>query len=574
MPEQKCLAIRSPSQMRCAHLPAVGVPTTVKGPEEAQPKLPAYPMTLDEAIRIALENSEVIRVLGGTSGRTVYDPAIANTQIDRARATFDPNFAVQNRFNGLRYPTAELDAAAPSGVSINGDPVHDYDMALGVSKTTQMGGNLGLDVRTNPTTVDTTDPLLLNPSSRSSVDLSITQPLLQGFGRQANLTPIVLARIDTERSFYQLKFAVQREVQSVIEAYWALVYSRFDAWVRQEQTQQGAWASTWATAKFESGRANRGEVVQAKSSEYNFRVAQTSAEARVLQREQSLRDILGLEPFDGVEIVPVTPLSDQRVEVNWQNTLLTAERNRCDLIELKLVLDSTERQLQLARNTALPSVDAVARYGWNGLEGRTFSGDYLAAHPGDFPGWQLGIDVSMPLGLRQARADLRRMELLLARDRANLHEGLRQASHSLAQSYRNLAQYYQEYLDAKTASELGVENVIVQWENYKLGREIYLNFLQAVTSWGNAASAEVQALLQYNAELAALELEMGTILETHGIAFYEEGFRSIGPAGRLAHDHCYPRSTPPTLNGNRYPTGNEPSERVFIPAELPGPGRE
>ena len=75
LPEQKCLAIRSPSQMRSAHLPAVGVPTTVKGPEEAQPKPPAYPMTLDEAIRIALENSEVIRVLGGEKVRGAYPDA-------------------------------------------------------------------------------------------------------------------------------------------------------------------------------------------------------------------------------------------------------------------------------------------------------------------------------------------------------------------------------------------------------------------------------------------------------------------------------------------------------------------
>lgn len=563
--------------MRQAHLPLVDTPTTVKGLDEKQERLPTYPMTLDDAIRIALDNSEVIRVLGGTSGRTIYDPAIANTQIDRARARFDPSFALQNRFNNNRIPVAELHGAAPSGVSIDGDRVHDYDMSLGVSKTNQLGGTLGLDVRTNPTRVDTTDPFLLNPQSRSTVDFLATQPLLQGAGRRANLTPIVLARIDTERSFYSLKLSVQNLVQSVIDAYWSLVLARTDLWIRQQQTARSGWAAELAEAKREYNMIGSAELAQARSSWYTFRASQISAEAAVLQREQALRDILGLEPFDGLDIVAVTPPTEQRTAIDWHYAVQIAEQNRCDLIQLKLVVESDERQVQLARNTALPRVDATARYGFNGLEGRTQTGDYLVGRAGDFPGWQLGVDVSMPLGLREARADLRRLELVLARDRANLHEGLRQASNALARSYRNLAQYYEEYVETKRASSAALVNVEAQKDRWQvggvaaggIGQTPYLNYLQAITNWGTTKSAEAQALLRYNSELAAFELEMGTILEAHGIAFYEEGFRSIGPAGRLAHDHCYPRATPVGENAVRYPGGTKPSEELFK-ADSPG----
>ncbi len=553
--------------MRPAHLPPVEAPTTVAGRGKTQ-KLPTYPMTLDEAIRIALETSEVIRVLGGSSGRTVYDPAIVNTQIDSARARFDPSLTLQNRFNGNRYPVAELDGGAPSGVSIGTDPVHDYEMSLGLSKRATTGGSVGLDVWTNPTTVDTTDPLLLNPESRSLVDMSFSQPLLRGAGRQANLTPIMLARIDTERSFYQLKSSVQNLVQSVIDAYWSLVFARTDVLVRQQQTAQGLWALQQSEAKLLLGQVNAADKAQAQSAWANFRAVQISAEAAVFRNEQALRDILGLEPFDGVEIVPVTPPGDQLIVIDWARTLQLAEDNRCDLIELKLVVEADERQLQLARNTALPQVDATGRYRFNGLEGRTPSGDYLVARPGDFTGWQLGIDVTLPLGQREARADLRARELALARDRANLHERLRQASNALALSYRNLDQYYQEYLAAKDARIAARVNYEYQQIGYEVGRTIYLDFLQAITSWGNAVSAEAQALLQYNAELATLELEMGTILETHGIAFYEEGFRSMGPAGRLGHEHCYPRSIAPGKNTDRYSGGDKPSEGVFNLEEL------
>ncbi len=548
--------------MRNAHLPQVERPTTVVDTNKKR-NLPTYKMTLDEAIRIALENSEVIRVLGGSSGRTVYDPAIANTQIDSARATFDPSLAVQNRFNGSRYPVAGLDGSSPTGTSFGTTPTDDYEMTMGVSKRTTAGGTMGLNVWTNPVTVDTAGVLPLNPETRSFTDLSFTQPLLQGAGRQANMAPIVLARIDTERSFYQLKGSVQNLIQSVISAYWTLVYARTDVLVRRQQTAQGLWAFEQAEENMALGRIGSPEKAQARSAWANFRAAQISAEASVYRSEQSLRDILGLEPFDGLEIVPVTPPGMDQLAIDWENTLRLAEVNRCDLIELKLVVEADEKQLQLARNTALPEVNVSGRYVLNGLEGRAPSGDYMVASPGDYTGWQAGIDVSLPLGLRESRANLRARELALARDRANLHEGLRQATHSLAQTYRNLDQYYQEYLAAQEARIAARVNYEFQEINFKVGRTIYLNFLQAVTSWGNAVSAEAQALLQYNTELASLDLEMGTILETHGIHFYEEGFRSQGPAGCLGPERCYPRSATPGPNADRYPGGNTPAEGTF-----------
>ena len=67
----------------------------------------------------------------------------------------------------------------------------------------------------------------LNPQNLSSVELSYTQPLLQGGGLRVELlAPVVIARLDTERSFYQYKDSVQELVRGTIEAYWTLVQAR------------------------------------------------------------------------------------------------------------------------------------------------------------------------------------------------------------------------------------------------------------------------------------------------------------------------------------------------------------
>ena len=55
----------------------------------------------------------------------------------------------------------------------------------------------------------------------------------------------------------------------------------------------------------------------------------------------------------------------------WDETLRLAEVHRPDLIELKLILEADDQRLRVAKNQALPRLDAVALYRWNGPGGET-----------------------------------------------------------------------------------------------------------------------------------------------------------------------------------------------------------
>ena len=551
------MEIRDPSQLPIARLPDVPAPSTVSTPQSD--KEPLY-LSLDDAIRTALLNSEVVRVLTGSgassSGRTIYDPAITNTDIDQARGTFDPRLQVLNTFDRDEIPGV-------SGIppAIDGDRDDRYSMGLGLSKSTITGGTASLGV--NADHLRSTRGYELNPQASSSVDLSFEQPLLKGAGHRANLAPIEIARIDTERSFYQLKGSVQQLVRGVIDGYWALVFARTDIWARRQQVKQGQWAFDLADASFRHELGNAGERAQARSSLAGFRANLITSEADVLRREAALRNVLGLPPSDGTQIVPVTPPSKGWIGVEWDTILRTAEQYRPDLIELKLVVEADQQQLLAAGNQALPEVNASALYRWNGLAGRASDGRWLSSEAGQFTGWQFGIDVSLPLGLRQSRAALRQRELLLMRDRANLEQALHNATHLLAEDYRNLAQYYEQYQAFKETREAARTNLDAQSARWAADLAIYLNVLQAITSWGDAVDSEAQSLLQYNTEFASLQEQMGTILEEHGIRFTEEQYYSIGPLGRLFPGRPYPRDRGPGPNEEHYQSTSEPAENVF-----------
>jgi outer membrane protein TolC len=548
-------------------LPTSSRPPTVV--DASYDRAPELRLSLDEAIRTALENDRVIRVLAGetaiNSGRTIYDVAIANTVVDQQTARFNPFITVNNNWDQLKLPSAIPDPGDPSNTLINGFRTGQHRLDVAVAKDNPLGGQFSVGANTIRQNFDATG-LPLDPQTTSSASIGYTQPLLQGFGRPVNLAPIVLARIDVERSFFQLKDATQQQVRGVIEAYWNLVAARIDVWATKQQVEQLDFAYKLAEARAKVGIRNSSDRAQARTSLANFRANLIAANNTALQREAALRNILGLPPWDEARLVATTEPTDDRLEPDWDLLVELAAQQRPDLIELKLILEADEQQLIIANNTARPRLDATALYRWNGLEGETPAGNFVASIPGQFPDWTLGVNFSVPLGLRRERAQLRQRELILARDRANLNQGLHAASHNLATTLRSLELAYEQYLAFREAREAAAENLRIQQGIREAPVDTgfnFLNVLVAITDWGNAVRNEAFSLTQYNTLLAELELQTGTILESHGIWFYEERYGSIGPLGRWHPPVCYPERNGPLPNADTYPAGDRPAEEFF-----------
>jgi hypothetical protein len=404
LPEAKEVRVRNPSDLPPAPIPYGPRPPTVSNP---QFDFPPHHLSLDEAIQTGLANLEVVRVLAGitavSSGRTIYDVAVTNSQIDQAQSRFDPSARIFNTWNRNESPGAVFDPLDPSRSLLTGARTDQYNLDFGLSKQTSTGGTVDFGVNSDASRFRP-DVFPLNPQDRSSVELSFTQPLFQGGGLGVNRAPIVLAQIEMERSFFQYKESVQEHVRGIIEAYWSLVFARTDLWAREQQVAQAEFANTRTERRLEVGDANAGDVAQTRVALENFRASLLAAQANVLQRDAALRNILGLPPFDPSRVVPVTPPNREELAVDWQSIVELAEQRRPDIIELKLILEADQQLLLQTQNQALPRLDTVALYRWNGLEGRMPVGDDLRTRGGQFTDWTLGVNFSVPLGLRRERA--------------------------------------------------------------------------------------------------------------------------------------------------------------------------
>ena len=575
-PERRLIHVREPNQLPRYQMPTALAPSTVSRPiADLEPQL----LALDGAIRTSMRNLDVVRVLSGVtasnSGRSVYDVSLSNTLIDQQQARFDPLLSVNNNWNVLENPQAIFDPLPPNS-RIAGAQTQNFNTSTRLSKTDLTGGNFAFGVDATPTSVSP-GTLALNPFTRSSTFVSYTQPLLKGAGVEFNLAPIVIASINTERSYFQFKDAMQEHVRGVIEAYWSLVAARTELWARKQQVEQLTETVRRVEARVRNAIDNRADLAQAQLALANIKATVITAQGNVLLREAALRNMIGVSPSDGTLYIPTTPPINERFIPDWNQMLQLAEERRPDLIELKLILEADSQQLLITKNGSRPQLDAVALYRWNGLSGNTPTGSRLSSSTGQFTDWTLGVNFSVPLGLRQARAAVRQQELVIARDQINLKQGFHATTHILAVTVRTLDQQYEQYLafrEARQAARVNLDAQLLRWQK---GQAILINVLQAISDWGNTVSSEANALTQYNTQLATLERQTGTILETHGIYFIEESQQAVGPLGRFGDTRSYPWNTRPTENSNLYDDSTEPAENSFDltpPTDMGAPPKE
>jgi len=562
--EQGRVQVRDSGDYCPAPLPRNLEPPTVSTDDG----LPELKLSLDDAIRIALENTDVVRVLSGagaaSTGQTIYSPGIANAGIDQARAIFDPNLSIRNNFLRSESPSPEFDPADPTRTIINGTRSDNYDLNFDLTKRFLNGADGGLQVgsrrsRSQPGLF----PQALNPFSNSDVTFSLTQPLLRGRGVDVNSVPVVLAFLDTESSYFRLKNSLQNMVAGVIQGYWDLVQARTERWVAEQQINQIEFLYEADKRRKEVGLFNQAQFAQTSAQLANFKANLIAAEANILDRVASLKGILGLPPGSDFTIVPTAVPVQERLEFDWEALVALAEERRPDLVELKIVLEADQQRILQARNRARPQLDAVALYRWNGLEGRMPIGDRIESRAGQHTDWALGINFSVPLTLRSDRASLRQNELLLANDRLNLQQGLLQASHGIARVLRTIEQLYQQYEAFGLAREAAEASLDQIWNARDAGRVTFLEVLLAINTWASSKNSEARAITQLNAALATLEAETGTILETHGVRLFEERYCSLGPLGRRGSGRQFPARIRPSSNAERYASGDEPSENAF-----------
>jgi outer membrane protein TolC len=387
-------------------LPRLSKPRTTNDPEAQE----IWPMTLQQSIRIGLDNCEIVRVIafgaqgipiggfeptplntGASAGvasslgagtlQSVYDPAILETQIATALSTFDTAFTTSILWgnnvtpfnNGVQGGSLSLTGTKFPIVSVNDSATFQ----MGLSKQTETGATMGVVHNINWSYQNSS--FLVWPSAyTTNIQLTLTQPLLgsaplpgQAAGRpvglEANRAPIVIARLNADAAVWRFKAEIMAHVRSVEQQYWNLAQAHVQLWASDRAVTLAQEILNREQAELLVGRGTVADVAEAAQQLEQFNLDLVTRTSDVITTERQLRNILGLPPADNRRIIPVTPPTDARLEPDWDASLAQMLNFQPDIVQQQLLVRVAELQLLIARNQLLPQLSLNALYQLNGL---------------------------------------------------------------------------------------------------------------------------------------------------------------------------------------------------------------
>lgn len=497
------------------------------------------PLTLGEALRMALDNNKDIEVARKTSSMAEFD-------LKAARGVYEPKLSGQTYYERATAPNVSIFSNNPK--TTQGTVVANAGLTGFIPKFgTILTGTF------NNSRVTTDNPIsILSPQYLSSLSFSVTQPLLRGRRFDAQRRGIEIAKRNLELTDTQFLSHTIDTVANVEKAYWDLIFA-----LRNLQVQRDGVTIAKAQLEHNKRLVNEGQlapidIVAAETQVATFEQAVYDALNAVNTSENLLKNLIAptrtdaiweqaIVPIDSVEqTVPATTLSD---------ALDSAMKNRPELEVSNTQMAINKIDQLYYKELKKPQIDLVASYGTSGVGGSqnpNFSTSFptacnvdptgpacaqqqanLALLTGNpfrgiftnrYPTYKVGLNFSVPLfGDKTDGALLGKAKV----DAARLETQREQIEQGIQVEVRNAMQAVRSGEARLRAAAIARENSEKQYasEQRKLdeGQSDIYRVLERQTALIAAKSTELKARTDLNKAIVDLERATGNALKAHGI---------------------------------------------------------
>jgi outer membrane protein len=517
---------------------ATSAPESASEPTvDATAETHALILSPESAVQLALAHNRALTV-------QTYAPAIVETTIAEARATFDPTLTLSTSYSEQNAPvsTGTQNTSITETAGTTGSTVLD-DVRTLLAETQTLASLLSQ----NATEVNTTETFqadsklrqylptgttvsLAGGVTQQSSNLSdtgqhagawsvgVTQSLLQGFGTGVNLVALRQARNNAAISEHAFREFVLGLVEQVEVGYWNFVLANETLGIREFSLDLVREQLQLNQALISVGKLAQSARVSAEAEVASQQAALVDAQATLKERAIDLWQLVnpqGALPEDlqlpesalpEITAVPLDPSTSVRLATAF----------RPDLAQARLDITNRELDLRAAKNNALPALDLFASYGVNSFGARTGAwNDHLA--DADYGQFEVGLAFERTLGGRAEKA--RRLRASLEEQRAaaavrNLEQGIET---EVRKAIVNVTREWERIAASQSEVAAREEELRIETDQFRLGRSTNLDVLQVQQNLVQAKLNEASAKVRYLQALVALYQAEGTLLTRRGI---------------------------------------------------------
>ncbi len=432
-------------------------------------------ITLAQSVEYASKNSASLK-----QTEALY--MAAQGTLRRERGSFDPEFFFNINYESQKIPQASFF----SGADVLS--TKQTDAAAGLRLNLPTGTKLELSL--NSTQLKTNSSFaFLNPEYDAFGSITLRQPLLSGFTASGS-KDLKQAELNLESAKAQYDQAVLNTNTAVEQAYWNLYTAARNYAVQKLTLDRAEAVLKEAQLHFKAGLAGPNQVANAKTFWAEQKLLLIDRDEQLDLQSEQLAFLIGKRPVpaDSRFLAADNPPVDFPIEP-VDNLVDYALNNNLDIQAAKKNIDIANALVNAANWQALPQVDLVGSLSSNGLGGTaqevSFPGfeSIHTATSGSFgdvlsqlfkrkyPGWSIGVELSLPIGLRSGLGEKDRLEAGSLNAKQSYIELSRNLEKQIRTSYRELEHGNERLSASRDGVEAAQEQVrigMIEFENGKL----------------------------------------------------------------------------------------------------------
>jgi outer membrane protein len=481
--------------------------------------------------------------LAGVSINTNGAPAISGggvnssvlTQLGPSIPTFDPSITAFTNFSHTTTPQ--------SNTVLSGNQSLVFDsrsLQVSYTQNSHIGTSATLSYSSQYQKVNSAF-FSLNPYTTANIDFTVTQNLLNGFGRAVNNRNILVQKNNVKVTDLQFRQQVITTVTAALNIYWDLVSFNQDVKARQEEVGTAQQLFENNRKQVEIGTLAEIEVTRAQSQLYAAKQDLLISQTNLLQQETVLKNVLsrqGVATSDLAEthVIPldkiVIPEKDDVLPID--QLVAKAMNSRVEIETDRINLESNKTNLAGIRNSLRPTLQAFAELTNNGLSGDAtpfglatggapvFAGGYSSAlgqiFRRNYPNYSAGISLNIPLRNRAAQSDYVTSVIEMRQNELSLQKQINQVRVDVQNAIIGIQQARARYDAAVQARLLSQQTFDGDKRKYELGASTAYQVVQDQRDLASAQSSEVQAMANYSHARIALDQALGTTLEVNNVS--------------------------------------------------------
>ena len=463
-------------------------------------------LSLNEAISRALANNTSIAI-------SSYIPELTKQDIINAASAFDLqlnggwSFQSSSSSTKRSNPTFGLSKRFIYGTSVQLNSSFDRSYRSGTSSTRYAG----------------------------DVSIRLTQPLLRGFGLDANLYQFRVSSLRYQTSKSEFREVVLNTLRDVMVGYYDLVRTKKDIEISARLLRRTEAILELIKKRREFGfkGATVIEENQILAAVKGRKSALLNAQKAYQDAQESFAVLLAdseINVLKNPEIIPTTKLLDSKIAFSVADQLKSALKYSPVLEQARIAIKNSDLQVRYTKNQLLPALnlDASLRSSGSDKSQNVMWNEVLKSQRGQY---NIGLSFSYPLGNRaaesryaSARLQRQQAKIRIQRTADSVALQVKELVRRIELSYNNLQLQRTVYKASKKQLEgmtalYGInEKGTIEKDSVGGITPLSVNiFLQTQASIAQAELAIAQAIQQYNSAIVQLQALTGELIKAQNI---------------------------------------------------------